>query len=111
MHLRDGDGQARQRGEAVAEALDLVQELHRAGEAQLAVAAVHEVHQVLLAQVLVEIAQLIGDGLVEDDPADGGVVLPLGGVVQVLIGQARFVEGRDTCRGPSRTRVQVDRLA
>ena len=84
-HIRDGYGDRALGGVLVAHRLDAVEHLGRDGEAVLLDAAVDDIAQLLLADLeadlmvkgvlgvgAVNVAEILGDGLVEDYAADGG---------------------------------------
>ena len=80
VHVRDRDGQAGGGGVVEADALEVVQEQHRAVLPQRLVAALDQLGELLLALRGVEVAQLRRDDLVEEHASDRGPVLPLVGV-------------------------------
>ena len=102
-HVRDGDGDGAEGGVLVAGGLDGVQHLGGHGEAVLVDGAVHDLAQLLLAAGEADLvvagvlgvgavheAQVLGDGLVEDDAADGGLHQLCGLAVQVCCGARRW---------------------
>ena len=108
VHVGDRDGQPRHGGEVVAHLLELIEQDDRAIMAELLVAALDDLGELLLALRRVDVAQLLRDDLVEEDAADGGMILPRGdveplGMLAVAVGLGDGGQAADLDAG-----VQVD---